>query len=69
MTPNLCCHLVSQIELNYHNSQIGVTCYYILVKIDSPDGSTYLGHKYYILVNFDLPDGSTSWGYMLLYFS
>ena len=38
-------------------------CYYILVKFDSPDGSTYWSLKYYkILVNFDSPDGSTYWG-------
>ena len=33
----------------------------ILVKFDSPDGSTYWGLKYYYtLVNSDHPDGSTS---------
>ena len=32
----------------------------ILVKFDSPDGSTNWSLKYYnILVNFDHPDGST----------
>ena len=42
-------------------AQVGVTCYYILVKFHSPDGSTYWGYKYYnILVKFDLADGSTS---------
>ena len=50
-------------------AQVGVPCCYILVYFDSPDGSTYWGHKYNNnLVTFDLPDGSTSWGYMLLYF-
>ena len=46
--------------------------YYILVKFDSPDGSTYWGFKYYkISVNFDHQYGSTSWSYIyiLLYFS
>ena len=40
-------------------AQVGVTRYYILVKSDSPDGSTYLGHKYCnILVNFAHPDAA-----------
>ena len=40
-------------------------CYYILVKFDSPDGSTYWSLKYYnVLVNFDHPDGSTRWSYI-----
>ena len=39
-------------------------CYDILVKFDSPDGSTYWGLKNNILVNFDHPDGSTSWGHI-----
>ena len=39
--------------------------YNILVKSDSPDGSTYWGLKYYnILVNFDHLDGSTRWNYI-----
>ena len=43
-------------------AQVENTCYYILVKSDSPDGSTYWGHKYYNnLVSFDLQDGSTGW--------
>ena len=44
-------------------------CYCIFVKFDSPDGSTYWGHKYYNnLVNFfEHPDGSTSWGYICYY--
>ena len=28
-------------------AQVGVTYYYILVKFDSPDGSTCCRHKYY----------------------
>ena len=37
----------------------------MLVKFDSPDGSTYWGNKYYNnLVIFDLPDGSTSCCYL-----
>ena len=40
----------------------------ILVKFDSPDGSSYWGLKYCnILVNFDHPDGSTSWGCICVY--
>ena len=39
-------------------AQVGITCYYILVKFDSVDDSTYLVPKYYnILVNFDHLDG------------
>ena len=46
----------------------GYICNYILVKFNSPDGSTCCCLKYdNILVNFDHPDGSTSWDYMLLY--
>ena len=39
----------------------GYICYFILVKLHSPNGSIYWVPKYYqILVNFDHPDGSTS---------
>ena len=39
----------------------GYICHLILVKCDSPDGSTCCGlNNYNILVNFDHPDGSTS---------
>ena len=49
-------------------AQVEVTCYYILVKFDSPDGSTYWVRIYYNnLVNVDLPDGSTNWGYICYY--
>ena len=42
-------------------AQVGVTCYYILVKYHSPDFSTYWVPKFYkILVNFNQPDGSTT---------
>ena len=35
--------------------------YNILVKFNSPDGSTYWDYKYYNnLVDFDSPDGSTN---------
>ena len=41
-------------------AQVRVTCYYILVKFDSPDGSTCSGLKYYnILVNLDHPGDRT----------
>ena len=48
--------------------KLGYINYDILVKFDSPDGSTYWGLKYYnILVNFYHLDGSTSWGYICCY--
>ena len=47
-------------------AQVGYIIYHILVKFDSPDGTTVWGLKNYkILVNFDHPDGSTSWGYII----
>ena len=50
-------------------AQGGVTCYYILVKFDSPDGSSCCSHKYFNnLVNFNLAEGSTSWGYICCYY-
>ena len=56
--------------LLYFSYMLGFLFYYILLKFDSPDGSTCWGLKYYnILVNFDHPDGSTSWGYMLFDFN
>ena len=66
MNPILCCHLERQIKLIYDIVHIYVKCD-ILVAFESPDGSTYWGHKYNNLVNSDHPDGSTSWAYTCYY--
>ena len=39
-------------------AQIGIICYYILVKLDSPDGSTYSGHiqiiKFWLILTLQM---------------